>query len=52
VLEPDKASFNLTGVDLSRKPRGPSSMPRLEQLCLKYKDNTMLGREGYVKILR
>jgi len=43
-----KASFNFIGLNVSRLPRDPSSVSRFEQLYLKYKDSTMLGREGYM----
>ena len=46
-----KTSFNLLGVNVSRVPRVPGSVARLEQLYEKYKDNTMLGRSEYMRNL-
>jgi hypothetical protein len=41
-----KALFNFTGLNVSRLHHDPNS--RFEQLYLKYKDSTMLGREEYM----
>ena len=43
-----KTSFNAIGLKVSRAPRTPTSVARLEQLYEKYKDNTMLGRDEYI----
>jgi O-methyltransferase len=44
-------SFNLVGLTVSRTAHGPGSAKNLDRLYRKYRHNTMLGREGYIRNL-